>query len=296
MIKGFYTGARGVIEYQKMMDVAANNMSNANTDGYKSMRLSFQELLYKRVRMPDNYEANRENYDRFTAYNRAIANGARPVSEEDEEDMEGEPGTGDYFSENKLRVGAGGAGMETALNMTSGSFYETGNQLNAIIEGNGFYAIESLYGEAYYYTKDGSFHVSVEEDANYLVTSLGEYVLDDNYNRIAIPDEANSPRIVGSNLEYSGDINDLRVGIFTCNNIYGMDMAGGNKFLPTDFSGEMYSVENESVRVVPGYLEMSNVSLAEEMVRVMQAQRAFQSNITVVRTADEIEAYTNQMR
>lgn len=72
---------------------------------------------------------------------------------------------------------------------------------------------------------------------------------------------------------------------------------GQNKYYPTVFSGEMSSLAaSDGVRIQQRYTEMSNVDIAEEMSRMIQAQRAFQSNLTLIRTADEIEAYTNQLR
>lgn len=295
MIKGFYTGSRGVLEFQKAMDVTANNLSNTNTDGYKSSRLTFKEILYKRVRMPDDYEDNREVYDRNIARNRALR-GYTPVIDEE---TEGDPGTSEYFFENKLRTGGGTKATESALNMTSGAFEETGNLLNGVIVGNGFFCVEGLDGESYYYTRDGAFRVSTESDGNYLVNAQGEYVLNASYERVLVSQEVEMPMLVLDDINGDGaemSENAVPVGVFLCNNVYGLHLTGGNKFTATDFSGELEAVGGDIAGIKAGYLEMSNVNLAEEMSRVIQFQRAFQSNLTLIRTADEIEAYTNQMR
>lgn len=295
MIRGFYTGSRGVLEFQKAMDVTANNLSNSNTDGYKSARLTFKEILYKRVRMPDDYEDNREVYDRNIARNRALREYTPTIDEE----TEGDPGTSEYFSENKLRIGGGTKAAGSALNMSPGAFYETGDMLNAVIVGNGFFCVEGMDGESYYYTRDGAFRISTETDDNYLVTALGEYVLDGSYNRIVVPQDVEMPTITLDDVNSGGGQigeDSVPVGVFLCSNVYGLHLTGGNKFTTTDYSGEMEAIGGDIVGVKSGYLEMSNVSLAEEMARVIQFQRAFQSNLTLIRTADEIEAYTNQMR
>ena len=70
MIRAFYTGQTGAAEHQKLMAVAANNMANVNTDGYKTSNLTFQELLYQRVRMPDDYENRRGHYDNNVLVNK----------------------------------------------------------------------------------------------------------------------------------------------------------------------------------------------------------------------------------
>ena len=307
MIRGFYVGGRGTAEYQKAMDVTANNLANANTTGFKSSRLSFRDVLYTRVRMPEDYEQNRGKYDKNVSFNRALrdANSPDPYIQPEYDYVNGEdaiideeelPGASEYFLEDKLRTGGGIKTIESAINMSQGSFETTGNLLNAVIEGDGFFCIEGIDGESYYYTRDGAFRISAEDDEGYLVTANGQYVLNRDYDRIIIPAEADLPYIALDSDEVADDVNAIPVGVFMCNNIYGLHFTGGNKFTTTEISGEMEAVGLEIAAVRAGYIEMSNVSLAEEMTRVIQFQRAFQANLTIVRTADEIEAYTNQLR
>ena len=299
MIRGFYVGARSAVEFQKAMDVTANNLSNVNTNGFKSSRLSFKDILYTRVRMPEDYEQNQRRYDRNVTFNRSLWGYMPPPVDEDMEDIEQEAGVGEYFTEDKLRNGGGMKAIESALNMSQGSLEHTGELLHAVIEGDGFFCVRGLYetdGEwSYYYTRDGSFRISAEDDGNYLVTSAGEYVMNSGLDRILIPEEALMPYIILDNIDnISDDVNEVPVGVFICNNIYGLELTGGNKFQVTEFSGGMESVISVNVR--SGYVEMSNVSLAEEMAKVIQYQRAFQANLTIIKTADEIEAYANQLR
>lgn len=320
MIRGFYVGGRGAAEYQKAMDVTANNLSNTNTIGFKSSRLSFKDVLYTRVRMPEDYEQNQGKYNRNVSYPRALRgesspkgyvgevydrNGDYEYMNIDNVDNNGiiavgdEPGPGEYFLENKLRTGGGLKIIESAINMSQGSFESTGNLLNAVITGDGFFCVQGIDGESYYYTREGSFRISAEEDGNYLVAGAGEYVMNRDFDRILVPnfeDGADFPYIVLDGEEVYDDANAIPVGVFMCNNIYGLHLTGGNKFTVTDISGEMEAVGTETTGVQAGYIEMSNVSLAEEMSKVIQFQRAFQANLSIVRTADEIEAYTNQLR
>ena len=297
MIRGFYTGTTGAIEHQKAMAVAANNMANVNTDGYKTSNATFQELLYQRIRMPDDYETNRAEYDRRVRLNQglpAVPNGY----DEDEYEYEDRASPVNYFSENKLSVGAGGKLNETALVMTQGAYRNTGSPFDALIKGDAFFAVLDRGSGEIAYTKHGVFAISVEDGDNYLVTPSGEYVLDEYYDRVTLPEDIDRDRlrILPHFSNEEEDEHNIRVGLFTCNNIYGLAHIGDNKYMPTEFSGEMDLETREGVDIIARSVEMSNVSLADEMVKVIQAQRAFQSNLTVIRTADEIEAYINQLR
>lgn len=298
MIKAFYTGRTGANEHQKMMSVAANNMANVNTEGFKTSNATFQELLHQRVRMPDDYEYRREQYDAYNAYNTKNWNRPmEPVYDENGDEVRiSRPG--DYFAENKLRVGAGGKIVENAMVMTVGNFTLTNSPFTvALANPRGFLAVMNPDGEVAY-TKGGTFHLSNEGDELYLVTANGEYVLDEYYDRITIPTDINKDDIIFEPHTYSlQDERVVKLGIYTFNNIYALEHIGGSKYIPTELSNEalvMESPNNDIVR--QNYVEASNANIADEMVKVIQAQRAFQSNLTVIRTADEIESYINQLR
>ena len=291
MIKAFYTGQTGAIEHQKLMDVAANNMANANTDGYKTSNLSFQELLYQRVLMPDDYENRKQTYDARVRQNKGLP--AVPYGGGEGEDIQGPV---DYYSENKLRIGAGARSTESAMVMTQGSYKKTDSPLDVLIKGDAFFAVLNKYDGEVSYTKNGAFAVSSEDGGEYLVTAGGEYVLDENYDRILLPENRESLKLIPHFKSGEEDDNFLKIGLFTCDNIYGLLRIGENRYAPSEFSGEMDLEMRGNTDIIQYTLEMSNVSIAEEMVKVIQAQRAFQSNLTVIRTADEIEGYTNQLR
>ncbi|MCL2096616.1 MAG: flagellar hook-basal body protein [Oscillospiraceae bacterium] len=297
MIRAFHTGRTGASEHQKLMAVAANNMANVNTDGYKTSNLSFQELIYQRVRMPDDYERRRAMYDERVIVNRT---GRVPPRRgyDDYDDYYGEGGVSpvDYYSSNKLRVGAGGRANETAMVMTQGAYRSTDSRLDVLIRGEAFFAVMNRFDGEIAYTRNGSFAVSNEDGYEYLVTANGEYVLDENYDYILMPEDRENLMLISHFQEYGEEDNFIRIGLFTCDNIYGLERIGENRYSPTEFSGEMELETREGVDIIQYGLEASNVNIAEEMLKVIQAQRAFQSNLTVVRTADEIEAYTNQLR
>ena len=292
MIKGFYTASTGAIEHQKMMAIAANNMANVNNDSYKTSNVSFQELLYQRVRMPNDYENRQGLYDVWVRRNKGLPS----FPTEDEEETADFADFSNYYYENKLRAGTGARVSESAIVMRQGPIQETRDPLTALIKGDAFFAVMDKNGDISF-TREGSFNLSEEEDGVYLVLSSGEYVLDEYYDRIVIPDYIDRANLRLSAPSYNEENeNVVKLGLFTCNNIYGLARIGGNKYFPTDLSGEMVTETRAGVDVIPHAVEMSNVNIADEMVKVIQAQRAFQSNLTVIRTADEIEAYINQLR
>jgi flagellar basal-body rod protein FlgG len=307
MIRAFYTGQTGATEHQKLMAVAANNIANVNTDGYKTSNLSFQELLYQRVRMPDDYEARSGHYDNNVRVNRdglAAVSRRRGADDDDFDDFGdfgdfggGRPGDVNYFSENKLRVGVGARSTESALVMTQGAYRHTDNPFDVMINGNAFFAVLNRLTGEISYTRHGAFGISNEGGEEFLVTAGGEYVLDENYNYVLIPENRDGLRIVSHFEPLDEEVeNFIRIGLFTCDNIYGLLRIGENRYMPTPNSGEMGLEARRGVGIIQHALEMSNVQIAEEMVKVIQAQRAFQSNLTVIRTADEIAGYTNQLR
>jgi len=292
MIRAFHTGQTGAIEHQKLMAVAANNMANVNTDGYKTGNLSFQELLYQRVKMPDDYEAQKSVYDARVRQNKGLPATPRGY-EADDDDI---PSSVNYYSENKLRVGAGARSTESALVMTQGSYKRTEGILDVLIKGDAFFAVMNKYTGEVSYTRNGAFAVSNEDGEEYLVTMGGEYVLDENYDYILLPEDREELKIIPHFMPGEEEDSYIKLGLFTCDNIYGLERIGENKYIPTEFSGEMDLETREGADIIQFGLEMSNIMIAEEMVKVIQAQRAFQSSLTVIKTADEIEAYVNQMR
>jgi flagellar basal body rod protein FlgG len=268
MIRAFYTGQTGAAEHQKLMSVAANNMANVNTDGYKTSNLSFQELLYQRVRMPDDYETRRGHYDNNVRVNRngfqAARRGMGGGEYDEYDDYDERPSPVNYYSENKLRVGVGGRSTESAIVMTQGAYRNTNNPLDVMIRGNAFFAVLNRSTGEVSYTRHGAFDISNEDGEEYLVTSSGEYVLDENYDRILLPPDREGLIIISHFEELTEDVdNFIRVGLFTCDNVYGLLRIGENRYAPTEFSGEMNLEARRGVDIIQYSLEMSNVHIAE---------------------------------
>jgi len=165
------------------------------------------------------------------------------------------------------------------------------------IEGEGFFSLADASGDLVY-TRNGSFHLSVENGTTYLVNGEGLYVLDENGDRIEIPFGVNTIGVSGNGvLEFRiGDdvIGGAQMGIFTFRNLKGLSSEGGGNFAATDASGERLAATGVTVR--QGVLESSNVNLATEMTILIRTQRAFQLASRALSTADEMEGIANNMR
>ena len=178
----------------------------------------------------------------------------------------------------------------------NGSLQVTDRSLDFAIEGEGFFELGSSNGNTVY-TRNGSFHVSAEEDGAWLVNSDGLYVHDAEGARIRIPGNAESISVSGDGtiaLTSGDEETTVTLGVFTFRNITGLASAGNGTYTESPASGEKIPAVGVIVR--QGALEGSNVNLAEEMTRMIRTQRAFQLASRALTTADEMEAIANNMR
>lgn len=173
------------------------------------------------------------------------------------------------------------------LLFTQGAFYNTGYQLDYAIQGDGLFALDR--GGEIEYTRNGSFGLSIEGENAYLVSGDGAYVLDHNYNRIAVPYNQ------GSNVINSQGLSD-RLGVFTFSNPYGLRRLDNASFQPTDISGDAENAADGDYNIFEQMLERSNVDVAKEFADVIVSQKAYQFSARVVSTADEIEQVANSLR
>lgn len=170
------------------------------------------------------------------------------------------------------------------------SFTPTAQALDfAIADEDYFFALEKADG-SYAYTKAGNFALSVEDEGTYLVSSNGNYVLDSDNERI----------LIGEKEDGSLDTDSLTniIGLFKFSNKYELQKDGSTNYLMTEKSGEAEVMDEEGNRkiLIQGSLEDSSVSLQDEMVNMITAQRAFQVNSKVLQAADEIEDIVNHLR
>jgi len=263
MMRALWTASTGMIAQQLNVDNISNNLANVNTVGYKKSRAEFKDLLY-------------ETLERDTI-----------------RDGEGKPVS--------VQVGHGVRTSAITKFFTTGNLEQTSNPYDLAINGEGFFMVIGPNGEELY-TKDGSFKISVEDDSMKLVTSDGYYVQGDMGDielgsdvKDVIIDEAGiiTVKRMDDTLEEIGGLT-----IVTFANPAGLESVGGNFYKATGASGEAVDTANDGSggKVLQGFLEYSNVQVVEEMVKLIQAQRAYEINSKSIQTADEMLSLANNLR
>ena len=267
MMRSLWTAASGMKAQQFNVDVVANNIANVNTVGFKRNRVEFHDLIYETMRR---------------AY--VMEDQGRPVN---------------------LQVGHGVLPAATTKLFRTGSFERTDNYLDVAIQGDGFFVVRGDgMNAAQYYTRDGSFKLSLTDNGMMLTTSDGLPILDDGGNEIYI--NVDAPRlIIGTNgeLSYTNDDGETvymgyRLQIVKFQNRDGLETVGDNFFVTTSASGEPIqdSTYGRPSQLRQGYVEMSNVNIAEEMVNLIVAQRAYETNSKCITTSDDMLAIANTLK
>ena len=168
----------------------------------------------------------------------------------------------------------------------------TGESLDMYIDGDGYFCIADIDGTALY-TRNGAFAISDEADGNWLVNANGRYVLDENMNRIRIPENAQEISVSADGTLTADGAVLGRLGIVTFVNRDGLESAGGSVYRATEASG---APQPSNATVRQGGLEASNVNVAVEMTRLNRAQKAFAMASRAVSVWDEMAATTNNLR
>ena len=261
MYQALWISKTGLDAQQTRMSVISNNLANVNTTGFKRDRASFEDLIYQNVRQ---------------------------VGANSSEDTELPSG---------LNLGTGVRTVATQKLHTQGNLVQTGNNLDLAIEGKGYFQILTPNGNIEY-TRDGTF--SLDQDGQ-MVNSNG-YSLEP---AITIP--ANSLSVtVGSDgtvsVLVSGDDAPTQVGnieLADFINPMGLEAVGGNLYRETLASGSPTVTtpgEDGVGTLIQGTLESSNVNVVEELVNMIETQRAYEMNSKSISTVDEMLAYvTNQL-
>ena len=194
--------------------------------------------------------------------------------------------------EAELPKGVGARMLMTNTDFAQGVPSDTGRALDFYIDGEGFFGLVDLATEEVTFTRNGAFIMSslerdtgeVDENGEPIMESV--FYLGDNEGRFVLSD-------TGNLIEIDNLTDDLPIGIFDYTNYNGMDRLDGTRFLPVDKNGNLWYGDGKLVR---GYLELSNTDLADEMVKVIEAQRAFTAALKMVQTSDEIESTINGLR
>lgn len=261
MIRALYSAGSGMNAQQMSIDNIAHNLANASTVGFKARRTQFEDLLYQNFLQP------------------GAASSAQTVVP------------------SGLQLGLGTRPSANSVIFTQGSFQQTNNPLDAVIQGKGFFQIRRPDGTIAY-TRAGNFQL--DRDGN-LVNSQGypaepQITLSAQAQSITIaPDGTVSYTLTGQSA--SQVAGQIQLAIFT--NPGGLNSVGDGLFLPTDASGDP-TVGNPGGQeglgtLQQGYVEASNVSVVEEFINMITSQRAYEANTKVAKAADEMYQQTNNV-
>ena len=208
------------------------------------------------------------------------------------------PSFGDLIYTNRnttnqqVQTGHGQRIDKTDLMFEQSQLRSTDRALDYALTAEGLFAVRSDDGNTYY-TKDGAFFLTADGETadgkpNYkLCDSKGGYVLDANGADITVPFEEN-----GTDIDYSA-LKQM-IGKFKFQNPYGLDQVGDNYLQANASSGG--AIRDDDIPIKDGYLEASGTSVANEMSKVIEYQRAFQLNINMVKTHNELENIVNNLR
>ncbi|HLJ46797.1 MAG TPA: flagellar basal-body rod protein FlgG [Bryobacteraceae bacterium] len=262
MIRALYTAASGMNAQQLNVDTIANNLANANTNGFKMRRTQFQDLLYQSFVQP------------------GAAAGSQTIVP------------------SGLQVGLGTRPAANEIIFAQGNFTETDNPLDLVIQGKGFFQVRRPTGELAY-TRAGGFQL--DRDGN-VVTAQGDPIepqitIPAQAQSITIaPDGTVSYTQPGQTASQVAG----QVQLANFANPAGLNSIGQNLFTPTDASGEP-TVGNPGGQeglgtLMQGYVEGSNVSVVEEFINMIVSQRAYEANSKVVKAADDMYQQVNNLR
>ncbi|MDR1932623.1 MAG: flagellar basal-body rod protein FlgG [Spirochaetales bacterium] len=254
MVRSLWTAAAGMTGQQFNIDTIANNLSNVNTTGFKKNRVDFEDLLYQTLK---------------TA---------------------GTPATELTLVPTGIQVGHGVKAAATQKIFQQGSPQSTGVRTDMAIVGEGFFRV-LLYDGTYGYTRDGSF--KIDENAQ-IVSSQGyrlvpEIILPERFIEESLT--ITKQGLVTVKTPETGD-ESIPVGqleLYRFVNPAGLSAIGENAFRVTPASGEAIAGQpgREGMGIVlHTFLEMSNVSVAQEMVNMIVAQRAYEFNSKAIQTSD----------
>ena len=261
MIRSLWTSATGMQAQALNLDVISNNLANVNTSGFKKSRAEFQDLLYETI---------------------------QPAGTSSSQDTQVPAG---------IQLGHGTRPSTVLKIFSQGNMENTQNELDLAIEGDGFFQISLPNGETAY-TRDGAFKL----DSDGRIVNSDGFILEPE---IAIPTDA-----LSISVGMDGTVSVLQAGDSTPSEIGTIELArfvnsaglismGKNLFITSEASGdEMIGTagENGLGTLAQGFLEMSNVSVVDEMVNMITAQRAYESNSKAIQAADDMLQLANNVK
>ena len=258
MNPALWAAKTGLDAQQTRMTVVSNNLANVNTSGFKKGRAVFEDLLYQNVKQV------------------------------------GAATSQDTTAPSGLSLGTGVRVVATEKLYTQGNLVQTGNPLDLAVQGRGFFQV-ALPDGTLGYTRDGSFQVSAEGE---LVTSSGYRV----QPGISIPDGAQSVTVGADgtvSVQVAGQVAPTQVGtlqLVDFVNPAGLQPRGENLLLESAASGPAQAGTpglDGLGSLAQGSLESSNVNVVEELVSMIETQRAYEMNSKAISTSDQMLQFVN---
>ncbi|MCP4744590.1 MAG: flagellar basal-body rod protein FlgG [Desulfobacteraceae bacterium] len=261
MIRSLWTAASGMQAQTSNIDVISNNLANVNTAGFKRSRVDFQDLLYETMR---------------AAGTNAGGSGQVPTG---------------------IQVGLGTRMISTQKVFIQGNFQHTQNDLDMAIEGQGFFQIIQPNGDIAY-TRAGNFKI----DGEGRMVSPDGFLLEPE---ITLPIDT-----LGVSISTDGTLSIIQAGqtepvelgtieLARFINPAGLQSIGRNLYLETAASGDVVTGtagEDGFGTIAQGFLEMGNVSVVDEMVNMITAQRAYEINSKAIQAADDMLQTANNLK
>ncbi len=261
MLRAMWSAAAGMAVQQFNMDTISNNLANVNTTGFKRARAEFQDLLYQTVNLAGTNSSTSTQI---------------PAG---------------------IQLGHGARLQAVTRQYTTGNLRPTQGRFDLAIEGDGFFTLTQPDGTLAY-TRDGSF--SLDQNGN-MVNASG-YPLQP---QITIPQDAQSVTIAADgtvSVTQPGQTQPNQVGQITLVNFInpgGLNLIGRNMVQPTLASGDpIEGVPGQQGlgTIQQGFLEMSNVDIADEMVNMIIGQRAYEANSKTIVTIDNMLSIVNGLK
>ncbi|MBN8554901.1 MAG: flagellar basal-body rod protein FlgG [Deltaproteobacteria bacterium] len=261
MIKALFTAATGMEAQQTRIAVISNNLSNMNTTGFKASRAEFEDLIYETRSLPGGQSAS------------------------------------GLSTPGGIQIGSGVAVVSTPSQFSQGTLEQTGGALDVAIEGDGFFGVTLPNGTTGY-TRAGSLAI---DSTGKLVTQSGLPISPAiTLNTAAVDRKIGADGTITSRIPpASTTTSEGTLTLYSFANPGGLQAVGKNTFQETTASGTPTSGTpgtSSLGTLQQGFLESSNVNIAEELIRMIMAQRGYELNGKVISTADQMLNSTNQLR
>jgi flagellar basal-body rod protein FlgG len=253
MINSLWISKTGMEAQQMQLDVISNNLANVSTNGFKKAHAVFEDLMYQNLRQVGSTTAEQSTLP-----------------------------TG-------LQVGLGVRTVATSRSFTQGSMQQTNNNLDVAIQGNGFFQVTMPDGTTGY-TRDGSFQLDNQGrvvNSNGLLVQGGVTVPANATNIAVAVDGTVTASIPGTTAPQT--IGTITLASFV--NPAGLEPKGQNVYAESAASGQPNAGTagtNGLGNLMQGFVETSNVNVVQELVSMIQTQRAYEMNSKAIQTSDQM--------